>query len=784
VHTRVDNESLALSAIILIAWCSGFASLIYQINWQRQLTTVFGLAHYATTLTILAFFVGFALGAYFIKRYSHRLQKILVVIAGLEVIIGTFGVLSFDAFDLLRNLNGAVSLILADANTVLLSTRMALCLFFLLVPTVCMGATLPCFFSACIYSSESRGQRIGWITGANTLGALAGSVCTTWILMGLLHGQTQMFIAAALNLFGAAIALLLHASNVPSPIAQRTTSVHREAKTSAKPNSLSCAFMLSGAASLGLQILWNRLAYISLEHTIFTFALVLSVFLTAYAAGAFCSGLWLRKNIARRSTAALLQLSAMSCTLIGFLFFAEGLQSETLSQVVPYQLSALVVVCMYTFLPMFFIGWSTPIVLDLLSGSEKTLVYDTSRAMMMNNAGSILAILIVGFILIPAFNLYAVILFCSLLLTGSAILTAGFPRAKIQTQIYYPLAALAVTGLFSLVPIDPYGVRHFKLYGEYPRLSAEDESGYWAVSRKSSPKGEMHYLYLNDMYENYLQNPDYGTIEGDFLLAAMIKPEIQSAYSIGLGLALEPYELLRFPELEQFTTAEISPASLDLAQKIWSEYESTPFDDPRFEVVIEDGRIWLEHQTKSFDLIFSGTNRSFYPGSTNLFSVEYLQMLKGTLNPGGVVQQWIPRYPDHQSVVLIKTFLSVFPDGLLVAYRDPSRRVAYYYMLGFGDGTPFDLTTQIENAFRRAPEIFSTAAISTPEEFLATLKIPRRAILAELDTPLVYDDLPVVEYDRSAKKLGVWVDMNKFTQDYSPARLKQYLQPTPMAEQW
>jgi spermidine synthase len=284
------------------------------------------------------------------------------------------------------------------------------------------------------------------------------------------------------------------------------------------------------------------------------------------------------------------------------------------------------------------------------------------------------------------------------------------------------------------------------------------------------------------MYENYLQNPDYGTIEGDFLLAAMIKPEIQSAYSIGLGLALEPYELLRFPELEQFTTAEISPASLDLAQKIWSEYESTPFDDPRFEVVIEDGRIWLEHKTKSFDLIFSGTNRSFYPGSTNLFSVEYLQMLKGKLNPGGVVQQWIPRYPDHQSVVLIKTFLSVFPDGLLVAYRDPSRRVAYYYMLGFGDGTPFDLTTQIENAFRRAPEIFSTAAISTPEEFLATLKIPRRAILAELDTPLVYDDLPVVEYDRSAKKLGVWVDMNKFTQDYSPSTLKQYLQPMPQPE--
>jgi len=28
----------------------------------------------------------------------------------------------------------------------------------------------------------------------------------------------------------------------------------------------------------------------------------------------------------------------------------------------------------------------------------------------------------------------------------------------------------------------------------------------------------------------------------------------------------------------------------------------------------------------------------------------------------------------------------------------------------------------------------------------------------------------------------VWVDMNKFTQDYSPSTLKQYLQPMPQPE--
>lgn len=780
MHTVVNQKrNLVLLAVLLIAGCSGCASLIYQINWQRQLTTIFGLAHYATTLTILTFFLGFSLGAYLIKRFSHRLKNTLLLIACLEFVIGSYGIISFSGFEMLDNINGALSLTLVDNSTLLLSARAALCLLFLLLPTACMGATVPCFLTACIFADDERGERIAWITGANTLGAVAGSVCTTWILMGLIHGQDQMFIAAALNITSAALALITY--TVAAPAFSRKIAASRRHSHSRPPksNALAYAFMLSGAASLGLQILWNRLAYISLEHTSFTFALVLSVFLSAYAAGAFSSSLWLRNRPARRHTAALLQLAALSSTLIGILVFTNGLHYEQFSRAIPYQLSAVVIISIYTFLPIFFIGCSTPIILNLLSEGVTTLGRDTGRAMMMNNIGSILAILIVGFILIPVTNLYGVILFCTLLLLGSVMLTAGTPKTKMQSQVIYPLGALCVATLLWQVPLDPYGARYFSLYDENPVWSAEDESGYWSVNEVSSQRGNMHYLYLNDMYENYLQSPAYGSIEGDFLLATMIKPEIRSAYSIGLGLALEPYELLRFPELERFTTVEISPASIELAQTVWDEYESSPFDDPRFEIIIEDGRIWLEHQKRSFDLIFSGTNRSFYPGSTNLFSVDYLQMLKSKLNPGGVVQHWIPGSPDYQSVVLIKTFLAVFPDALLVAYRDPNRSSVYKYMLGFSDGTPQDLDSQIEAAFSRAPTIFATTNIANAEQFKAVLKIPDRDVLATLNVPLVHDDLPVVEYGRSSEKLDGWQNLDKFTQDYSPMALEQYLQSIP-----
>jgi hypothetical protein len=98
----------------------------------------------------------------------------------------------------------------------------------------------------------------------------------------------------------------------------------------------------------------------------------------------------------------------------------------------------------------------------------------------------------------------------------------------------------------------------------------EDESGLWAMSYKESAVGNRFKLYLNAMYENYLIDPVEATIEGDFLVSAMVKPNIKFAYSIGLGFGLEPYELLRLPEIERFDTAEISPGVIVLAKRAWS----------------------------------------------------------------------------------------------------------------------------------------------------------------------------------------------------------------------
>ena len=54
-------------------------------------------------------------------------------------------------------------------------------------------------------------------------------------------------------------------------------------------------------------------------------------------------------------------------------------------------------------------------------------------------------------------------------------------------------------------------------------------------------------------------------------------------------------------------------------------------------------------------------------GAATLYSLEYLQLARDHLNPGGVVTQWIPLYEtDLRSVKSeIATFAQVFPDTTL-----------------------------------------------------------------------------------------------------------------------
>ncbi|MGA9701825.1 MAG: spermidine synthase, partial [Pseudomonas sp.] len=134
----VTARSAASSTLIpaLLLFVSGGAALVYQVLWIKQLSLVVGVEVYAITTGISAFFAGLALGGLLFGRLADRFSRPLLLYAGLELLVGVFGV------------GATLALGTAAEPFAWLEERIGLlawALPFMLVglPAVLMGATLP-----------------------------------------------------------------------------------------------------------------------------------------------------------------------------------------------------------------------------------------------------------------------------------------------------------------------------------------------------------------------------------------------------------------------------------------------------------------------------------------------------------------------------------------------------------------------------------------------------------------------------------------------------------------
>src|SRR6267378_1503610 len=187
----------------IVFFISGFAALLYQVIWQRLLVFFSGADVYAVTLIVTTFMAGLGLGnlvgGYVADRFSRRANLVMFIAAELAIMI--FGLLSKGFFyDFLYTrhpeLGGSSGLLWI----VLFSS--------LLWPTFFMGVSLPLLAKALTRDVVEAGPTIGRLYGVNTLGAAAGALVTTWILLPQVGLDQALKIGAALNFACAGVLVL------------------------------------------------------------------------------------------------------------------------------------------------------------------------------------------------------------------------------------------------------------------------------------------------------------------------------------------------------------------------------------------------------------------------------------------------------------------------------------------------------------------------------------------------------------------------------------------------
>jgi len=639
--------------IHLLFFCSGFPALIYQIVWQRALFAIYGLNIESVTIVVSGFMLGLGFGSLVGGRLSNnRRLPPVALFAMAELFTGIFGIVSLNLFHRIAEFT---------ARTSPLETRL-IGFFVIVLSTVLMGATLPLLVEYSVRSSHNVGSSVGGLYYANCLGSgFACFLAAGWLMRHLGQSGSVRF-AAAVNVLVATGALVYDLRRRQS---KNDDSCRASKITEGNPRGLMPYFLalgcagFSGFAALSYEIIWYRLLAFGSGDTAAAFASLLGAYLFGLALGSRSVERY-SQNHDRES--AVRRLSAVMFASAMFAFAVGPLSALALKFTSPDSVGSrwpgsiiLLLVCAGAS----FFGATFPLVAHVSVNPAGRAGASLSYLYAANIVGSTLGTLLVGYILMDYLSVYQISIL--LLLGGAFFAVAVFVVSARPFVRFRPGVALAAMAMFLMIvatrPLFRTFYDRLLFKNKYPALHfqevVETRSGTIGVT----PGG---ILFGGGVYDGRFSVDllhDVNIILRPYAISAF-HPAPHRVLMIGLGSGSWAQVVANNPQVESLTVIEINPGYL----KLIPEYSTvrTLLHNPKVRIEIDDGRRWLmwNPQTK-FDAIVMNTTFYWRNHASSLLSVEFLQIARAHLEPGGVLL-----YNTTGSDDVIATALTVYPYSL------------------------------------------------------------------------------------------------------------------------
>lgn len=672
--------------LLLLFFGSGCAALIYEIVWFQLLQLVVGSSAVSLGVLLGTYMGGMCLGSLLLPRFVSARQHPLRVYALLELGIGVLGLGVLFAMPLVSGFyvehagHGPGNLFL----------RGLLCCVLLLPPTLLMGASLPAI-GRWVEATPRGVSWLGFFYGGNIAGAVFGCLLAGFYLLRVYDMTTASLVAAALDIGVAVVGLGLAAASAgaAAPPAEPVTAP--DAGPPAPPPSPGWVYgviAVSGLTALGAEVVWTRLLSLLLGGTVYTFSLILSVFLTGLGLGSGLGAALARRRLSPRlllGVCQLLLVGAMAWTaysltrLLPFSSFPHSANPWTefrldLLRLVPAILPA---ACLW--------GASFPLALAAAAarGADAGRLVGTVYA--ANTLGAIAGAAATPILLIAWFGTQRAqqVLMALSTLAGFVALvpflgpgSAEKPRrpgAGPAVLLGLALAAALVL-ITTVVPVPwqlvAYG-RGAATDGEgaRPLFVGEGMNASVAVTRLSSGSRSFHISGKVEASSGF-QDMRLQRMLGH--LPAVFHPRPKSVLIVGCGAGVTAGSFVRHPEIERIVLCELEPLIPRVVANYFGEENHHLLKDPRVQVVYDDARHFVLTTREKFDIITSDPIHPWVKGAATLYTQEYFELCKRRLNPGGLVTQWVPLYESTPAVVKseMATFGRAFPGATIWSNDD------------------------------------------------------------------------------------------------------------------
>ena len=666
-----------LPALLLLFVGSGCAALIYEVVWFQLLQLVIGSSAVSMGVLLGTFMGGMCLGSYLLPRYIGRGNHPLRVYAYLELGIAVFGLLILIGMPLLNSVYVTVSGGAGVFGIVMRGMAAAICL---LPPTLLMGATLPAI-SRWVESTPEGVSWLGFFYGGNIAGGVLGSLLAGFYLLRVFDLAVGTFVAIALNVTVALVGMLIAKT---APVVETLTSDREElgVKPVAGAAAVYVAIALSGMTALSSEVIWTRLLSLLFGGTVYTFSLILAVFLFGLGIGSSAGSAIGRATARPRLVFGWCQM--LLCAAIAW-------SAYMLTQSMPYwpinpsittdpwfnfQLDF--VRCLWVVLPGSILwGASFPLALASLASRGQDPARLVGGVYAANTVGAIVGSLCASLLLIVWLGSQHATQLMILIsaLSGLLVLSTGGteePAGRMQfAGTATIIIAAALAGLLSRTVHPIPGI--FAAYGRYTatRLGQADviymgEGWNATVAVTRLPGGILNYHNAGKVQaSSEPQDMRLQRMLGH--MTTLIPRQAKKVLVIGCGAGVTAGAVSIDPAVEHQTIAEIEPLVPKVVAKYFGDHNFHVVDNPKVHVTIDDARHFLLTTNEKFDAVTSDPLDPWVKGAAMLYTREFFELVKRKLNAGGAVTLFVQLYESNTEAVKseIATFMEAFPNGIV-----------------------------------------------------------------------------------------------------------------------
>jgi spermidine synthase len=727
-HAR-DQSRLEFSLLLLCLFFSGLAALLYQIAWMRQLAIVFGTSELAIAAVLAAYMGGLASGAAVAGRYVMRIRRLVLAYGLLEFTIAAGALLVPSGLWVARRLlisvlGGQPSPPDAEGWTQP-AFYLAMTFLVLLIPTACMGATLPLLAQHAVRHPDQIGRRVGLLYAMNTLGAVVGTLLAGFLLLPWVGLFRTTLCGVAVNglvfVLAVWVSRLRRAPEASAPAATAASALL--GRLSAVPSWLLPSMLVSGFVSFTYEVLWTRLLGHLVGGSTHAFATMLATFLTGITLGSMLAAPLAQTRVLGLWGFAAAQFGTAVLSM-GMYEILEALprlfELSRADQIVHPLWNALR--CSIVLLPSTVcIGATFPFAVRGMTDDPAESGPVAARIYAWNTVGAVLGAVVAGFLVIPELEFHGSIR----LAVGLNLALAALTLVVLPLQQTLRLAGIGAAVFLGLMyrPLPPETL----LSTSAMRLSTvNDDTVYLGVGRSSTvrvARATMFYTLTNNGLPEAMFSPPGAPTLGLELnlwltaLPLIARPDAQSMLVIGFGSggALE----IVSPSVREIDVIELEPEVIAANRECAALRNYDPLSDPRVHVVVNDARGALSLTDKVYDIVVSQPSHPWTAGASHVYTREFMQMVADHLAPNGVFLQWMNTafVDDELFRSLGQTLLDVFPR---VRLYQPQEDIMFF-LAADGDLDVERLLYRSGEPLGSAPEAYRLMGLNGISELASTL---------------------------------------------------------------